>query len=347
MISTQPIVSVIVPAFNASQTLSWTLDSVKSQTLREFECLIVDDGSSDDTANIAERYCSDDERFHLIRQSNQGVALARNVALAKTRGLYVAALDADDLWHPDYLKNHVSVLNESSSQVGFSYCLARVINGKGQVIGTVLPYELDGSIADALRYHNAVGNPSLTVFKREIIIAAGGYDERLQKWGSVGSEDWLLLMRVAAVSEARSIPLHLTGYRIMPNSMSSNRVRMARSSQLALQIYASEMSPPPLSRRVDRWQRGVRSFHAARHDFVSGNILRSIAQFCHALVLDPVRIFARLTDILVSFPSHIFQNQVRTFAELQPDESFKSHHQNHPVSHWIMRRRLLGLLRRK
>lgn len=99
-----PLVSIITPARNAANTIAASIDSVVAQSLQDWELLVIDDASSDNTAEIVGRYANDDSRIRLIRQSRQGgVAAARNVGLAEVRGRFVAFVDADDLWQPEKL----------------------------------------------------------------------------------------------------------------------------------------------------------------------------------------------------------------------------------------------------
>jgi glycosyltransferase involved in cell wall biosynthesis len=98
----KPTFTVVVPAYNAEQTLAATIDSVLGQTEQDFELLIIDDGSTDGTLELA-RSLASDPRIQVINQSNKGLAGARNTGIAAARGGYVAFLDSDDLWMPDFL----------------------------------------------------------------------------------------------------------------------------------------------------------------------------------------------------------------------------------------------------
>ena len=93
------LVSVVTPVYNASTTLQKTIDSIRAQTYREWELILVDDASSDDSVRIAQAAVALDKRIHLIRlNDNRGAAVARNLALDAARGQYIAFLDADDCW---------------------------------------------------------------------------------------------------------------------------------------------------------------------------------------------------------------------------------------------------------
>jgi glycosyltransferase involved in cell wall biosynthesis len=131
-----PLVSVIIPAYNASVTIERTLRSVLAQTHGHLEIIVVDDGSIDDTAAIVERISREDPRIILLQQPNQGVATARNVSIDHARGEFIAPLDADDIWHPSKIEKQIAVIKGGRSdrarlllfeihQRGRHYCLPR------------------------------------------------------------------------------------------------------------------------------------------------------------------------------------------------------------------------------
>lgn len=105
-----PLVSVIIPAYNAEFFIEKTLNSVLSQTYKNIEVLVVDDGSQDRTAEIITSIAKIDSRVFLLQQSNAGVAAARNLAINKCRGEYIAPIDADDIWYPQNLEKQVQCM---------------------------------------------------------------------------------------------------------------------------------------------------------------------------------------------------------------------------------------------
>ena len=129
-----PTFSVVMPAFNTAATIGSSIQSVLAQTRPDFEVIVVDDGSTDDTAGVVDGLKAD-ERIQLIRQDNQGAAAARNVALMAARGEYVAFLDSDDLWLPTYLEAMAATLAEGAD-AGFSYTDAWTLDPATGRIGT-------------------------------------------------------------------------------------------------------------------------------------------------------------------------------------------------------------------
>jgi len=132
-----PNISVVVTCYNCRDYIADAISSVAGQTLRDFECVIVDDASTDDSAEVVRRTLEElgDHRFSQIRlPKNVGQTGATRAGLAASRGTFVCFLDSDDLWHPDFLERHLAAHLNESYAVGFTACNARLIDGQGAVI---------------------------------------------------------------------------------------------------------------------------------------------------------------------------------------------------------------------
>ena len=131
-----PQVSIITPCYKASSTLAKTVESILAQTFSDWELILVDDCSPDDTCEKAETWCATDPRIHLIRQKeNGGAAVARNTGIGQARGRYIAFLDADDTWLPRKLERQLKLMQENNWPL--SYTGYTRINGAGQQINAV------------------------------------------------------------------------------------------------------------------------------------------------------------------------------------------------------------------
>ncbi|MGB6014954.1 MAG: glycosyltransferase family A protein, partial [Nodosilinea sp.] len=113
-----PLVSVIIPAYNAERFVGRTLEAVLAQTYTALEVLVVDDGSQDATGDIVRRYQQQDPRIKLLHQQNAGVAAARNLAVATAQGEFIAPVDADDIWFPHHIEAQVNCFLASPASVG-------------------------------------------------------------------------------------------------------------------------------------------------------------------------------------------------------------------------------------
>ncbi|MEX0628551.1 MAG: glycosyltransferase family 2 protein, partial [Cucumibacter sp.] len=158
-----PLVSVIVPAFNAERFIVRTLKSAQAQTLRNIEFIVVDDGSTDATATLAMGLAETDRRIHVIRSVNQGVAAARNLGLKAATGTYVAFLDADDLWHSEKVLRQVEAFrrfDRDHTAIGAVYALCRPVDDHDRVIGSWEHCEIEGWVYLRHLLLNFVGNGS-------------------------------------------------------------------------------------------------------------------------------------------------------------------------------------------
>lgn len=117
MVDKQPLVSVIMPAYNSEKYIGKSIESVLAQDYQAFELLIIDDGSKDRTKNIAEQYAERDARIRVFSQPNQGVSVARNKGLDVATGKYVAFLDSDDWWDANNLSNMVKTAENTQSGI--------------------------------------------------------------------------------------------------------------------------------------------------------------------------------------------------------------------------------------
>ncbi|MGP8214410.1 MAG: glycosyltransferase family 2 protein [Bacteroidia bacterium] len=172
-----PLVSVIVPCFNNGEYLAETLDSILGQTYSDWECIIIDDGSTDDSHNVAEKYVQKDTRFKYIYQENKGVSNARNNAIRNSTGKYILPLDGDDKISPGYLKEAIEIL-ESDKSIKLVYCKAETF-GNRTGYWDIPPYSYKYLLIENLIFCSAI-------FRKEDLHGKIWYDEGM----SEGFEDW-------------------------------------------------------------------------------------------------------------------------------------------------------------
>jgi GT2 family glycosyltransferase len=218
-----PAVSVITPAFNAALYLEHTLESAIRQTFTDFELLIVDDGSTDQTRQIAERYAARDPRVQVIHQPNRGIAAARNAALACARGRYCALLDSDDLWFPSYLEEQLTLLMQHPEVAVLS---ANALNFGGPNDGEPLLNDRTSRGLRAVTLLQLVQvEDSMSIqaiFRRDVPDAVGVFDESLSR-----SEDYDFWLRAACAGFQIAInPKPLGLYRRRPDSLSAEEAVM-------------------------------------------------------------------------------------------------------------------------
>lgn len=281
-----PVVSVIVPAYNASTVVEATLRSALAQTLQEIEVLVVDDGSTDDTAAVVQRVAEADPRVRLIRQANAGVAAARNVAIAQARGTYVAPLDADDIWYSEKLAAQVARMERGGERMGMVYSWMVVIDEASRVVGGAFPCHAEGDLYLPLVYVNFLGCASVPLFRRAALDVVGDYDATLHERGGQGCEDWDLSLRVAAEYNVGCAPGHLIGYRDGPTSMSHHIETMARSYDLVIDRVKRER--PGVPDDVLRWSNSNFRGYLASQSFAAGRYGLALRLLADASAADPV-----------------------------------------------------------
>ena len=210
-------VSVIMPAWNAAATIGRSIDSVLSQDHADLELVVVDDGSTDATAELVARRAATDARVRLLRQANAGVAAARNAGMAAASGRYLAFLDSDDWWYPGKLRRQLACMRDTGAAV--SYSAYERFATDGRRLSQVTP-PASVTHADMLR-SNRIGN------------LTGMLDRRLGdlRFEHIGHEDyvfWLRAVRLAGTAIRVGDGEPLAGYLVRDGSVSANKWRAAR-----------------------------------------------------------------------------------------------------------------------
>jgi hypothetical protein len=220
-----PKVSVIVPAYNIESYITDTLVSLEDQSFHDFEVLVVDDGSTDNTAKQVKVFCQRDSRFQLLQKENGGLASARNYGMSHARGEYIALLDADDIYKPEKLANHVARLDRHP-EVGVVYSASAAIRDDGgSTFVSLSGRPIHKNTLFSLLCKNFIGHGSNAVFRRSIIDEVGGFDETLPS-----SEDIDYWLRIAATGQWKfdREPKILCCYRVRPSGLSFNVAEMQR-----------------------------------------------------------------------------------------------------------------------
>ena len=243
--SSNPLVSVVIPAYNAQRWIEETLKSVLNQTYRNLEIIVVDDGSSDATVDVVRAMVEVDARIALVSQENGGVGSARNHGIRLASGAYVAPLDADDLWHPDKIEKQLQRFTECANQgepVGMVYCWSQSIDENSRLLrrGTRAK-PIEGRIFNQLAIENFVGNGSSPLIDTSVLRQVGGYEEDMP----TGCEDWTLYLTIAYESAFGAVPEYLVGYRQLNNSMSKNIQRMVDAHEAMIEILRKKKTAVP------------------------------------------------------------------------------------------------------
>jgi glycosyltransferase involved in cell wall biosynthesis len=236
-----PLVSVITPAYNVARFIGEAIDSVIAQTRNDFEYLVVDDGSTDDTEQIVRAYAARDARIRLLSGGHRGSSAARNLGIRQARGSYIAFLDGDDRWHPQFLARSVRAMSEAPGHVGAVFCQSRVMNEQGRVYWRRRRRTGDYGLDQMLITDNPTANGSVLCIRRECFQDAGLFDEDLES--SVDLEMWLRIAHQARAGTFRSIRPALVDIRVRPGAISRNLTKRMDANDRLLTIWAPRMRP--------------------------------------------------------------------------------------------------------
>lgn len=278
------LVSVIIPVFDAAATIRQTLDSVLTQTYQEIEVIVVDDGSSDATTAIVEEFVARDTRFQLVRQRNAGVGAARNTAIRKAHGKYIAPLDADDFWFPEKLEKQVACLEQCGNEAGLVYCWSTLIDQNGGVVNEC-SHTVEGRLCHALILRNFLGNGSVALFRAAALEKVGLYLTRAEQGGAQGCEDWDLYLRIAEHFAIRVVPEYLLAYRRIGSSMTANAESMAASHAVVMSRVRERNCDLPSS--IFRWSAGCFYAYLALNSCDWGCYDRCLHYLKEAVCADP------------------------------------------------------------
>ena len=162
-----PIVSVVMTVYNTEPYLAEAIESILSQTFREFELIVIDDGSTDASGEIIDHYSIQDQRLRVVHQDNQGIYAATNCGFELARGKYLARMDADDIALPDRLQKQVLIMDSDASLIllGTAY---ELIDEDGRLIRLDKLPESDSEIRWHLLFHNPFAQ-STVIFKKDVL----------------------------------------------------------------------------------------------------------------------------------------------------------------------------------
>ncbi len=234
-----PRLSVVIPAYNVEGFIVDAVRSALDQSFSDLEVIVVDDGSTDSTA---ERVAAiSDPRLRLIRQENRGLSGARNSGIEAARGTYIGLLDGDDIWYPKKAERHLALMT-ADPRIGLSFSHSRYIDEEGRSTGAMLISKCAAPKVVDLVKRNHVGNGSTPILRRDCLERAGPFNEGLRS-----AEDYEMWVRLLHRSgcEARLIPEALTGYRVRSSSLSMNYDRFHEAGRQAVALMAGYVPDLP------------------------------------------------------------------------------------------------------
>lgn len=294
--SDPPEVSVVVTCYNYAHYLEGCMQSILAQTYQNFEIILIDDGSTDETPDIARKFQAVPNFFY-VRQSNSGQARATNRGIELARGTYVAFLDADDAWLPEKLEKQIALFDQP--RVGVVYNRLREMDPEGNIleVGPVgrrwQPQA--GSVIKWLLFENFVPFSS-SIVRKQCLQELGGLDESLSM-----VTDWDLWLRLSMHWEFDYVDEHLLLYRRGHSQMSANSATMRACADLILNRFLhnnASLLNPTVVRQARAYAFRNRGFF-----YLKSAKWRSLRFFLLSLILNP---FSR--DPYIGFYYWVFRN---------------------------------------
>ena len=276
------VISVITPTYNRARFLPAAVASVLSQTFGDFELIIVDDGSEDNTPDVLKPFLAD-RRVRYVYQENQGQSHARNLALKQATGDFIAFLDSDDVWARDKLEKQLAVFR-ANSEVDIVHGDEAIINEQGSVVSLQNMRRYSGRITRYLLADNSVSITTALV-RRRCFDEMGGFDT------SVGvADDYELWLRFSARYCYQYEPGIVASYRVMADQISSDKRRRYAANERIIQQFLARYGEV-LSPGERRW--GLARFYCRKARYFAsagerGKAVGAIAGALHNAPLDSV-----------------------------------------------------------
>lgn len=234
-----PQISVVIPAYNAERTIMKTIESVQQQTFKDFDLIVINDGSTDRTLEILQSI--EDERLKIFSYENGGLPTARNRGLSHATGEFITFIDADDLWIADKLETQLAALQQHP-EAGVAYSLTYFMYEKGETFAfhPCPPTLFEGNVYDKLLVSDFIRSGSNVLLRKQAIDSVGGFDATLRS-----CEDWDCWLRLAAKWTFVVVPKYQILYRQASGAMSS-KVETMKEAALTAMEKAYRAAPPEL-----------------------------------------------------------------------------------------------------
>ncbi|UCE40736.1 MAG: glycosyltransferase [Candidatus Aminicenantes bacterium] len=237
------MVSIVITTFNRENLVSDAVESALAQTYKDIEVVVVDDGSTDNTRQVLDKYIKD-EKIVYHYQENKGCSGAKATGVRISKGDYVALLDSDDIWYPDKLERQIPLF-EKNKDVGvvYSFCTRQRFNRPDKVLGTVCT----GYLFPRLILGNCIPNTT-AVFRKELVDKIGNFDENLSR-----SEDWDFWLRCSEHVQFDLVPEILAEMRVFGDNLSHKGEPLDQTITIILdRIFSRDDLPEEILRLKNR-----------------------------------------------------------------------------------------------
>ena len=304
-----PEVSVIISTYNRAHYVPHAIQSVLDQTFEDFEIIVVDDASTDNTKEVIEKF--EDERICYIRhKKNKGGSATRNTGIKHSRGRFIAFLDDDDLWMPTKLEKQLDLI-KNNPRIGVVYTGALEINNSGKVRGFHIPSRRGNIFPDILR-KNYVGSCSRVLVRKECLDKSGFFDENLP-----AIQDFDLWVRLAKRYEFDYVEEPLVLYRVHEKRISTNPYIKMQAIKLIKKKLSKELDMVNNRKILGSWHYAFGRVYCRCGDMGAGK-----REFVNAIRKDPFSILY-YTRLFASFFGLTIYNALFRLLDSALPTSFK------------------------
>lgn len=288
MPTTTPHVSVIIPAYNCASFISEALESVFSQTFTDYEVIVVEDGSTDNTYEILEQY---KEKIHILQQENAGVAAARNKGITHSQGEFIAFLDADDVFSHNKLAAHMALF-EQHPELDITISGWQIVDASGGAISAVSPWQTNPILNLECAVLIKPARPSATVLRRKIFEQVKQFDTTL----SSGEDLDLLLRLLAAGVQASWLPEILINYRQHSDSLMTQGRQLLKDTETVMSRFFARTDLPANIASLHRQERYQSLSWLAAKMYYGGHFAESRDCLTEALTYADAQDFSIITE---------------------------------------------------
>ena len=287
------MVSVVIPVYNGERYIEETIINVFFQTYDNIEIICINDGSTDGTASILDRYA---DKITVVHKNNGGVSSARNCGLSLAVGTYVLFLDCDDRPKSDYLRQAVASIRSTGS--GAVVVDGELIDAHGNKLRNMYRFRKPDLSLEAMSLHSRIITTSQVLFDRRAIVRAGGFDEHPQ---AVRSQDWEIYLRfIQSGEEMTFLEKNLLSYRIHAGNQSKDVDKVLRCE---LYIIDKHFHADSYSNRLKSFRYLYYAYRKAKHCFDPGTCVESLARALrlNGWMLFSPRFFAYTSFVLLQW----------------------------------------------
>jgi glycosyltransferase involved in cell wall biosynthesis len=292
-----PTISVVIPTYNRAYIVGRAIQSILNQTYQDFEIIVVDDGSTDNTEEVVKGFGDDRLRYTRHKENSGASAAPRNTGIQMARGEYVAFLSSDDEWLPQMLEKQINKFESLSPDVGVVYCgYACIVEKTGEILSESVP-TVRGDVFRSMIEESMTLGDLTPLIRKECFEKAGIFDTEFSS-----AELWDLLIRISKYYKFDFVPEILCKYYIHPEQGATSLERVIQGQDLRTRKYQSYLSKTAVSNRFR---------HFGTLCCYQGDFKKAGRYFREAIITNPLNIQAYILFLLCKLAPRLYQARLK------------------------------------